>query len=135
MRADAQPPQCPESPDEVLTFLNSWLRQTFLAAKKDDRMKSFGLSRATTLLHFISGGRYPILDSNVASAMKLLGVPVGETSEAYVVDFCRLFSELADDCGVSGLRGLRKLDKALFSYGSNLRLSNFKLGPCSGAQI
>jgi hypothetical protein len=135
MRADAKPPQCPKSSDEIIAFLNIWAKQRFLAANKDDRMKSFGLSRATTLLHFISGGRFPILDSNVANAMKLLGMPIDETSESYVTEFCRLFSELANDCGVSGLRGLRKLDNALFSYGSDLRLSYFKLGPCPGAQI
>jgi hypothetical protein len=127
MRADAQLPKCPNTRDEIVTFLNSWLKERFLAAKKDDRTQCFALSRATTLLHFTSGGRCPIWDSNVANAMRLLGSQIDDTSEAYVTDFCRLFSEIAAICGVSDLRGLRRLDNALFSHGSNLRLSEFNL--------
>ena len=78
--------------------------------------RRFGLSRATTLLHFVSGGRYPIVDRRVEAAMTRLGSPIAMTVEGYLA-FCPLFAVLASVCGVSGAKGLRKLDNALFCYG------------------
>jgi hypothetical protein len=101
--------------------LEYWKEKTFVAGKKGELVLRyrFGLSRATTLLHFVSGGRYPILDSRVATALSRLGSPIEETIDGYLNCFCPLFSEIAAVCGVSGMEGLRKLDNALFSYGSD----------------
>jgi hypothetical protein len=119
MHAKAECPECPEQSD-IAGFLKDWSERTFVAGKKGDLVLRyrFGLSRATTLLHFISGGRYPILDSRVATAMIRLGSPIEETIDGYLNSFCPLFSEIAAVCGVSGIEGLRKLDNALFNYGS-----------------
>jgi len=43
---------------DPLDFLSAWSVETGTRSNK-----KFGLSRATTLLHFISGGTYPIYDS------------------------------------------------------------------------
>jgi hypothetical protein len=120
MQAKAQPPNCPEQ-SGLTRFLEDWSEKTFVAGKKGELVLRyrFGLSRATTLLHFVSGGRYPILDSRVATALSRLGSPVEETIDGYLNCFCPLFSEIAAVCGVSGMEGLRKLDNALFSYGSD----------------
>jgi hypothetical protein len=116
-QAVKETPQCPEE-SGVTKFLDNWSKRTFVAGKKSglDLRYSFGLSRATTLLHFISGGEYPILDARVATAMTRLGSSVTETIVGYPA-FCSRFSEIATVCGVSGTEGLRKLDNALFSYG------------------
>ena len=115
MLAKAELPKCPEE-DAVADFLRDWSERTFAAGK--EKPYRFGLSRSTTLLHFISGGRYPILDSNVDSAMTRLGSPLDICG--YLHCFCPLFSKIASACGVSGTEGLRKLDNALFMYGSEV---------------
>jgi hypothetical protein len=80
--------------------------------------KHFGLSRATTLLHFISGGRYPIFDSRVRKAMtRLLNCPVPKTGRWYLDSYRPLFSEVAALCGTEDFR---MVDKALFSYGDRI---------------
>jgi hypothetical protein len=120
MQAKAEAPDCPEQ-SGLAGFLEYWKEKTFVAGKKGELVLRyrFGLSRATTLLHFVSGGRYPILDSRVATALSRLGSPIEETIDGYLNCFCPLFSEIAAVCGVSGMEGLRKLDNALFSYGSD----------------
>jgi hypothetical protein len=115
MQAKAELPKCPEE-DGVANFLRDWSDRTFAAGK--EKPYRFGLSRSTTLLHFISSGRYPILDSNVDSAMTRLGSPLDICG--YLHCFCPLFSKIASACGVSGTEGLRKLDNALFMYGSEV---------------
>ncbi len=119
MQAKADPPECPEQ-SGLAAFLDRWSERRFVAGKKGDLVLNyrFGLSRATTLLHFTSGGLYPILDSRVATAMNRLGSPVEETIDGYLNSFCPVVSELAAVCGVSGIQGLRKLDNALFKYGA-----------------
>jgi hypothetical protein len=111
----------------VAEFLQDWSERTFAAGKKNGMVMRyrFGLSRSTTLLHFISVGLYPILDANVASAMKRLGSPVQITIAGYLDYFCPLFSEIASTCGVSGIEGLRKLDNALFAFGSDSSFPGF----------
>jgi hypothetical protein len=74
MQAKAQLPKCPDMTG-ITAFLTDWSERTFSAAGKDQRRQRFGLSRATTLLHFLSGGEYPILDSRVVTAMIRLGSP------------------------------------------------------------
>jgi hypothetical protein len=117
MQAKTELPECPEKASTA-EFLTKWSERKFAAGK--DQRKRFGLSRATTLLHFVSGGQYPILDSRVVMAMARLGSTIDkeETNDGYLNSFCPLFSELAAACGVSGTEGLRKLDNALFEYGS-----------------
>jgi hypothetical protein len=126
MQAKAQLPKCPDT-TEITTFLMDWSERTFTAGK-DQKRKWFCLSRATTLLHFLSGGEYPILDSRVVTAMIRLGSPIdhADTIGGYLNSFCPLFSELAVVCGVSGVNGLRTLDNALFNYGAETSFSNSK---------
>ena len=106
MQARAQAPKCPEQ-SELPGFLKDWKERTFVAGKKGDLIlrHRFGLSRATTLLHFISGGRYPIFDARVATALIRLGSPTEETIDGYLI-FCPLFSEIAAVCGVSGIEAV-----------------------------
>src|ERR1700686_291859 len=81
------------------------------------RVKRFGLSRATTLLHFIRGGRFPIFDSRVVVAItRLSGLPAEYTVRWYVDKCCQMFSELAAACG--SLDDVRAVDRALFCYGA-----------------
>jgi hypothetical protein len=56
-----QLPRCPEN-EHVAEFLVYWSEKRFWAATRMGRRleKRFGLSRATTLLHFVSGGRYQV---------------------------------------------------------------------------
>ena len=123
MQAKAELPKCPEKTG-ITAFFTDWSEREFAAGK--GQRKRFGLSRATTLLHFVSHGCYPILDSRVVTAMIRLGSPIDDdgTIGGYLNSFCRLFSDLADVCGVSDVRGLRKLDNALFKYGSETSFLN-----------
>lgn len=122
MQAKAELPTRP--PESALeSFLSCWSHKQFLAGKRKDGQplrQTFGLSRATTLLHVISGGDYPIMDAVVVEAMARLGSPVRNTEEAvgYLNSFCPLFFELAARCGASGMEGRRRLDNALMMYGS-----------------
>ena len=118
MQAATELPKCPEG-SEVASFLDDWSRRAYTDEYKNgSREKHFGLSRATTLLHFVSGGRFPIFDSRVRTAIaRLLGPPVPpDTVRWYLDSCCPLFSELAALCEQGN--DLRILDKALFSYGS-----------------
>ncbi len=100
-------------PSDTGTFLTDW---SVSRGKCGARIKRFGLARASTLLHFISGGRYPIFDSRVRLALKkLTGEKAIKTVEWYLNRFCGLFRELQTECGVQS--DPRKLDKALFAYG------------------
>src|ERR1035438_10413385 len=60
MQTKAELPTCPEKKD-IAAFLKEWSERRFLEGHRKDGQPvkhSFGLSRATTLLHFISGGIY-----------------------------------------------------------------------------
>jgi hypothetical protein len=95
-QAMAKLPPCPAD-DHIAEFLVSWSEKTFWAGTRKSRRleQSFGLSRATTLLHFVSGGRYPIVDRRVEAAMARLGSPIEMTINGYLRSFCPFFSELA----------------------------------------
>jgi hypothetical protein len=115
MQAASELPVCPND-ERTADFLDDWSER-----KYEDRFgnrtveKRFGLSRATTLLHFLSGGRFPIFDSRVRRAMtRLLGLQVPNTVRWYLDSYCPLLSEIAALCGT---KDLRMVDKALFSYG------------------
>ena len=113
-------PKCPQEVD-VAAFLDGWSNRKYTDVfPKKSVEKRFGLSRATTLLHFVSGGRYPIFDSRVKSAVaRLLNKQqLSGTTSSYLHSFLPLFQKLADCCGCDTLDDLRMLDKALFSYGA-----------------
>lgn len=115
MQAASELPVCP--PDErVPDFLNDWSQRKYKDVYRSGATeKLFGLSRATTLLHFLSGGRFPIFDSRVRKAMtRLLNSHVPNTIRWYLDSYRPLFSEIAALCGT---KDLRMVDKALFSYG------------------
>ncbi len=116
-RAAEELPKCPEQ-GEVADFLDRWCGETYTDVFPNKSVvKHFGLSRATTLLHFVSGGHYPIFDSRVRIAISRLGhSPVQDTVHCYLNSFCPSFFELAVLCGTEN--DLRRLDKALFSYGA-----------------
>ncbi len=125
MEAAKQTPTCPEE-GAIETFLTHWSDKTYtdVFANGKSRTKCFGLSRASTLLHFLSGGRYPIFDSRVRTAIaRLLGTRELEyTVKAYCESYIPTFKTLEELCGA---RDVRTLDKALFSYGA-LEESVFK---------
>lgn len=104
-------------------FLDDWAGRKYtdvFPRKSVD--KSFGLSRASTLLHFVSDGLYPIFDARVRSAIaRLCSVSVENTVSWYLNSFCPYFSELAVLCGAE--TDLHSLDKALFNYGAFQRPS------------
>ena len=73
MQVKAESPKRPEEA-AVTAFLRDWSERKFAAGK--GKRQRFGLSRATTLLHFVSGGEYPILDARVVNAMRRLRSPL-----------------------------------------------------------
>ena len=115
MLAASELPKCPEE-SRVADFLDDWSERKYTDEYAIGPVeKRFGLSRTSTLLHFISGGRFPIFDSRVRRAMTLLlNFPVPYTVRWYLDSYCPLFSEIAALCGTEDLR---MVDKALFSYG------------------
>ena len=115
MRAASELPKCPEESAEA-DFLDDWSTKKYVDEFANGPVeKSFGLSRATTLLYFLSGGRFPIFDSRVRKAMtRLRNSAAPNTVRWYLDSYCSLFSEVADLCGT---QDRRMVDKALFSYG------------------
>lgn len=73
MQAAQELPKCPDE-SAVAAFLDDWSGRTYtdVFEKKGAVEKRFGLARATTLLHFVSGGRSPIFDSRVRTAIARL---------------------------------------------------------------
>jgi hypothetical protein len=123
MKAASDLPKCP-SDGEVEGFLSNWSGMVYTDLYKNgSREKRFGLSRATTLLHFVSGGRFPIFDSRVRTAMARLLDPLApqDTVCWYLDSYCPLFSEVAVLCGADEMR---IVDKALFSYGASEDLTS-----------
>lgn len=118
MQAASQLPKCPERSD-VAAFLNDWSERRYADEYLNRRVeKRFGLSRASTLLYFLSGGRFPIFDSRVRKAMtRLLDSPVPNTVRWYLDSYCPLFSAIAALCDT---KDLRMVDMALFSYGAKV---------------
>jgi hypothetical protein len=86
MQAKAALPICPDK-DGIAAFLKDWSERRSLAShkrRKDGQAftQAFGISRATALLHFVSGGLYPIIDSTVQESLARLGSPVDNTTLA-----------------------------------------------------
>ena len=119
MQAASEMPKCPEGKG-VADFLDDWANRKYTDEWPSRSVeKRFGLSRATTLLHFLSGGSFPIFDSRVRTALaRLLGpssTRVENTVCWYLDSYCSLLAELATLCGTEDFRAM---DKALFSYGA-----------------
>ena len=69
MQAASEMPKCPEGKG-VADFLDDWANRKYTDEWPSRSVeKRFGLSRATTLLHFLSRGSFPIFDSRVRTAM------------------------------------------------------------------
>lgn len=115
MQAAAERPACPND-SGVAAFLRDWSERRYVDTFTNKAVeKRFGLSRATTLLYFLSGGRFPIFDSRVRRAIRLLhGIGIPNTVEGYVTSYVRLFMNIATACRT---KDLRRLDRALFAYG------------------
>jgi hypothetical protein len=119
--------ELPKAPDEeeLTGFLENWSNREYEDVFKSGPIKKhFGLSRATTLLHFISGASYPIVDARVQTAVaRLLNGRIWPyTVSSYVDSYVPVLKRLAEQCGTDS----RTLDKALFSYGA-LQEHIFKL--------
>ena len=119
-KAAQELPKCPEeNAVAVRDFLNDWSGRLYTDEFPSKSVqKRFGLARATTLLHFLSGGRYPIFDSRVRTAVARLlnSRKLPNTVEYYSDSFLPLFKGLADCCKTTD--DPRKLDRALFTYGA-----------------
>src|SRR5712692_7301557 len=98
MQTTKNPPKCPTG-DGIAEFLKDWSDRKFEKLVKGRKVEEtrFGLPRATTLLHFISVGRFPIFDSFVGIAMRRLCLPLPQnpTVPQYLKEFCSLFSAIA----------------------------------------
>lgn len=118
MQAAKELPKCPEE-NRVADFLQNWSKREYTDDYgKGARRKRFGLSRATTLLYFISGKRFPIFDSRVRIAMKrLLNSPAPNSIPWYMDSYRPLFSQIVNLCGA---KDVREVDKALFSFGGRI---------------
>ena len=118
MQVARELPKCPEG-SAVRDFLEYWSARKYTDEYASGPVeKRFGLSRATTLLHFVSGGNFPIFDSRVRRAMtRMLNTAVPNTVGWYLDSYCPLFLEVASLCGTEDLR---MVDMALFSYGGRI---------------
>lgn len=116
MQAVKEVPTCPEDA-QVLSFLDDWAERKYTDTYSNGpQEKRFGLSRATTLLYFLSAKRFPIFDSRVRTAIRRLGAePIAYEPEAYLEKYLPLMDQIAKACGT---RDMRKVDQALFAYGS-----------------
>jgi hypothetical protein len=72
IQAASEVPKCPQK-RAIVDFLHDWSNREYTDNFATGSVeKRFGLSRATTLLQFISGGRFPIFDSRVRQATRRL---------------------------------------------------------------
>jgi hypothetical protein len=86
---------------------------------------SFGLSRASYVLHVFTGGEFPIYDKNVQRGLHWLSegrMRKTKTSDPswYLAGFCDVVRALEAACGARDLAEQRAIDKALFCYGKFL---------------
>jgi hypothetical protein len=96
-------------------FLTRWADRRYpdTSARSADKMKRFGLSRTTTICHFMSAGEFPICDSRVRKAIKrLCTIRTPDEVNWYLDSYIPIFAEIKNACRVSE----RTLDKALFAY-------------------
>jgi hypothetical protein len=119
MQAAVELPREPRTND-LPVFLAQWAERTshYVYRGGKSSTKRFGLSRASALLHFISGGKYPIFDSRVIAALThLLGRAPEYTIGWYVESFCQIIADMAECCETTDHR---TIDQALFCYGAFL---------------
>lgn len=116
MQAAAELPTCPSDAQAIAEFLTNWSERSYVDQFRTKAVpKRFGLSRASTLLHFLSGGQFPIFDSRIRRALvRVLGTTVPNNIDWYIQSYCPVVAQIAIECGTSDLR---MVDKALFSYG------------------
>ncbi len=117
-----KPPCCP-GPDEIAKFLGDWSETLCTYSYGNGTAKKrFGLPRATTLLHFISAGEYPILDSWVMKAFNGFrshhgilpkGTRVRDDIPSYLEKFCPVFKIITATCKTEDVR---RVDQALIRY-------------------
>jgi hypothetical protein len=100
----------------VPSFLTEWSSKAYV-----DRFSTgivierFGLPRATTILHVLSGGEYPIFDSRVQRAFRrLTGEKAHAQVEWYLGSYVPFFSHLVSVCST---KYMKAVDNALFVYG------------------
>jgi hypothetical protein len=93
--------------------------------------KRFGLARASTLIHFLTSGKYPIYDSNVHKGIYglTLGMFRGVRIPRYfagrgltVAAYCDVFCPAVQELLLASDRTMRSVDRALFTYGSKKSL-------------
>jgi hypothetical protein len=118
MEARRNPPKRPANGkmDDAFAekFLKEWSEKTYDVPKKGPTR--FGVPRASTLLHFLSAGQFPIYDSLIWYALRRLGTPLPSevTVDVYLKKFCPLSASIAVACGLCQITDdLRKLDNAL----------------------
>jgi len=114
MEASSELPVCPDE-SRVADFLHGWSERKYTDRFPTKTVeKKFGLSRASTLLYFISGGRFPIFDSRVRGAVKyLLNSSVRNKAGSYVESYYPLVLKLVAVCDAENVR---EVEKALFSF-------------------
>lgn len=101
----------------VPSFLEDWSNKTYRDEYVNRAVeKRFGLSRASTLLHVLSGGKYPIFDSRVRRAFRRLTGESAQNSGSWYLDsYIFFFSQLMVACDT---KEATLVDRALFSYGA-----------------
>ena len=92
---------------------------------------SFGLSRATYVLHVFSRATFPIYDGNTQRGLHFLTqgrhlgrrIPRSKTHDPdwYLNIFCKIIRDLERECNAKDLEAQRAIDKALFCYGKSQR--------------
>jgi hypothetical protein len=88
---------------------------------------TFGLARATYVLHIFSGAKFPIYDSNTHRGVRALTqgrydgqtIPKMKTKAPnwYLETFCRVVRDLQEACNATDASSRRAIDQALFCYG------------------
>lgn len=114
------------------SFLREWSNRLYADAhsRNSSGNKRFGLSRATAILHFMTGGEFPIYDSRVRRAIRrLTGSPAPDTIRWYLGLYRRMFSELKNICNTTA----RSLDKALFACGGKA-LEHSQMRGCQNSE-
>jgi hypothetical protein len=108
----------PSSPSQPREFLDKWSSREYEVRFRNGILRTmhFGPPEASTFLHFISAGRYPIFDARVRAAIEwLVNSRVGDaTVEWYQDSFCLLFSEIGAVCETEDVR---RINLALVRYG------------------
>lgn len=87
---------------------------------------TFGLSRATYVLHVFSRASFPIYDGNTQRGLhfltqgRYLGQRISKLKthdpDWYLSTFCTIIRDLERECDAKGLDAQRAIDKALFCY-------------------